>query len=157
MAKQSKKIFHNTPPVDLPDDIPVEQVKIQFGSRLQKAMIQKGWNQSELAAEAAKHLPEDKKKGKPLADAFGRDKISMYIRGRTLPSPVYLRALCKALGTTPEELLPTRGRAAAAQKAPSLDFRQMEDGNVFLRVNQAVSMETAIEIVAILKKDNENQ
>lgn len=157
MAKQTKKLYHNEPPTDIKDDVPVEQAKIEFGKRLQKAMNEKGWNQSELAAEAAKHLPREKREGKSLADAFGRDKVSMYIRGRTLPTPMYLRALSKALGKTTEELLPTRGRASAVRNAPPLDFRQMEDGNVFLRVNQAVSLETAIEIVALLKKANEDQ
>jgi hypothetical protein len=70
-----------------------------FARNLQAALVDKGINQSVLAREAARHMPDKK---------FGRDLISNYVRARILPSPTHLRALSKVLGKSEEALLPSR-------------------------------------------------
>ncbi len=140
-----KRTFINPKPtgIPLPPMAPKDAVKVEFARRLQAAMVQKGWRQSELARRAEAFLPKGKK--------FGRDSISLYIRGKTLPGPVFLEALCKALGKEPDELLPTRGMPAAGEANPPLDVKDMNDGNVWLRVNQAVPWDIALEIMRLLR------
>jgi len=140
----ARRAFVNPKPTDsLPRLAPKDAVKTEFARRLQAAMISKGWRQSELARRAEQHLPHGRK--------FGRDSVSLYIRGKTLPSAVFLHALCKALGKEPEELLPTRGMPAAGDANPPLDVRDLDDGNVWLRVNQAVPWPIALKVLELLK------
>ncbi len=140
----TKRPYINAPPTELgPVDLPKDVVKIEFAKRLQRAMIRKGWNQSELARRAQPHM-----KGKRLE----RDNISTYIRGNALPDPARLNALCQSLGIAPEDLLPSRGIPSAADKAPSFDVRDLQDGNVWLRVNQAVPWDVALKIMVLLKE-----
>lgn len=122
---------------------PKDAVKVEFARRLHAAMLAKGWRQSDLAREASKHLPKDR--------VFGRDSVSLYIRGMSLPGPLNLEVLSKALGTRPGDLLPTRGMPPAGQAPPSLDVREMADGNVWLTVNQVMPWPTAIKVMEILK------
>lgn len=141
MAKRAYQNTHG--PTELPANAPKDAVKIEFARRLQAAMIAKGMLQSDLARAAEIHLPKGKR--------FGRDSISLYIRAKSLPGPLYLRALCAALGTKPEDLLPTRGIPAAGDSAPTLDARDLGDGNTWLRINQAVPWEAAIKIMQLVK------
>jgi transcriptional regulator with XRE-family HTH domain len=60
-----------------------DQIKAEFGLRLQKALNAKGWNQSELARRMAPHLPRT---------SIARDNISKYVRGKVLPQPLVLEA-----------------------------------------------------------------
>jgi transcriptional regulator with XRE-family HTH domain len=139
----ARRDFQNEPPGTAPPaGIPRDQIKIDFAKRIQRAMIDKGWNQSELARRASAYLP----KSSPL----GRDNVSHYVRGISLPRSAQLAALAKALGLKPADLLPTV--PSAAQKAPPFDMRQLEDGNVWLRVNQAVSFDQALKIMRLLQE-----
>ncbi len=142
-----KRPYINPPPTEgAGPDLPKDVVKIEFAKRLQHAMVKKGWNQSELARRAQVHM-----KGKRLE----RDNISTYIRGNALPDPARLNALCLALSVPPAELLPSRGIPSAADKAPTFDVRGLDNGNVWLRVNQAVAWQVALDIMVILKEKND--
>jgi transcriptional regulator with XRE-family HTH domain len=105
-------------------------------------MVEKGWNQSELARRA-----EMQCNGKRL----GRDNVSVYIRGKVLPGPLHLSALAKALGLKPADLLPTRGTPEAGESSPSMDVRDMGDGRAWLRINQAIDWDVALKILEMLK------
>jgi transcriptional regulator with XRE-family HTH domain len=74
----------------------------QFGRRLQKALNARGWTQSELARRIASLL-------KPTV-RIGRDNVSKWVRGKVLPSPPALEAICKILEMETNELLPGRYR-----------------------------------------------
>lgn len=135
--------YHNPEPEEtVSDAAPKEAVKAEFAKRLQAAMVEKGWNQAELARAAAKFTN---------SGDFGRYSVSCYIRGTTLPRPEHLSALAKALGVAPRDLLPTRGVPSAEKNTPPLDLKDMGDGNVWLRVNQAVTWEVAMQIMQLLK------
>lgn len=139
----ARRDFHNPPPgAALPAGTPRDHIKIDFAKRLQKAMIDKGWNQSELARRASAFLP----KSSPLT----RDSVSHYVRAVALPRPAQLAALAKALGKSPADLLPTVPTAVG--KAPPFDIRQLENGNVWLRVNQAVTFDQSLRIMHILQE-----
>lgn len=136
-----KQYVNEAPKGHVPDGAPREAVKIDFAKRLQKAMVRKGWNQSELARRAQEHLKEGR---------IERDNVSHWIRGVSIPLPAKLQALCSALGVQPEELLPTA--PTATQKAPPFDVRQLEDGNVWVRLNQAMSFDQAMRIMQIVNE-----
>lgn len=129
--------------VDIPPDAPKEAIKIEFARKLQQRMTAKDMRQADLARAIRRQLPKDTK--------FNRDTISVYIRGKSLPNPVYLEAIARALGCTSDELMPSRGLPSASDVAPPLDMRQTSDGNIWLRVNQGVSMEVAAKIMQLLR------
>lgn len=136
----TRKAYVNEAPGNpLPQGAPRETVKVEFAKRLQQAMVRKGWNQSELARRASDHLKEGE---------IRRDNVSHYIRAVAIPQPAKLAALCKALGVKPDELLPTA--PSASKKAPPFDMRQLDNGNVWLRVNQAVTFDQALRVMGIL-------
>lgn len=119
---------------------PYTPIAIEFGKRLQHYTSEKGWNQAALARHASKFLPKGK--------VFRRDSISLYMRGAQVPAPLRRMALCKALGVTEEDLIPQPVRS----DAPPLGMKPLEGGNVWLQINQAVPMDTAVAIAALLKK-----
>ncbi len=138
-----RRAYINPPPTDLPKGAPTDVVHVDFASRLQKMITEKGWNQSELARRASDYMVEGGK--------IGRDNISGYIRGTTLPGPLKLAAIAKALGVQPEDILPQRGVPNAGSKTlPPLDMRDLGDGNVWIRVNQAVSRNVGLKIMNLL-------
>lgn len=140
----AKKQFYNREPTgDLPANAPKDAVKAEFARRLQQSMVKKGWNQSELARRAAEYTNDG---------VFGRDNVSLYIRGLVLPGPVHLHALSKALSVKPDELLPTRGAPSADERVPPLDVRDAGNGQAWLRVNMAVSWAVALEVMKLLKE-----
>lgn len=119
-----------------------------FAKRLQAAMLERGWNQSEIARRAAQFMPDKK---------FGRDNISKYINEFTLPTPIYLNAIAKALGKAPEDLMPTqRGRRLSTDMddTPRMALKTTAKDKAFLRINQEVPMAIALKIVELLGKNN---
>lgn len=135
--------YNSAPSASISPLAPRDAVKAEFAKRLQRAFVAKGWNQSELARRAEDQLPP--------GESFGRYNISTYIRGKSLPGPTHLKALCDALGCAPEDLLPARGVQSAGADVPPLDVRDIGDGTVWLRVNQAVPWSDAIKVMQILK------
>ena len=140
-----KRAYINPKPTGtLHPNAPADAVKIEFARRLQAAITAKGWRQSDLARHALQQLPKGR--------AFGRDSVSLYIRGRSLPGPLHLDAMAKALGVKPEDLMPTRGVPSAGENNPALNMQDLGDGHVWLRVNQAVPWDAALEIMNLIKR-----
>jgi transcriptional regulator with XRE-family HTH domain len=142
MAKDS---FHNGPPTDLPPGAPRDAVRVEFARRLQRAMVDKGWNQSELSRRASHHLPKDK--------PMGRDSVSSYVRARHFPTPSHLAALAKALDVEPDTLVPARGVASVDNSNPPLAMHEVGDGRVWLRVNMALELSTALKIMNLINQE----
>lgn len=146
---------YNTLRAPLTDDLgDTQSIKAEFARRLQGAMIQKGWNQSELARRASERLPRPSP-GQKRHHLIGRDLVSHYIRGKMLPGPVVLEAIASALGLKPSDLMPA---GVPAVRAPAdvipLEMRGLPDGRLYLRVNRAVSQENAMKIMAILADED---
>lgn len=116
-----------------------ELTKQEFGRRLYKLMLEKMWNQSELARQAG--LP--------------RDSISTYIRGRSLPTPKSLQALANAFDMPPEELLPNLRAAPSEATNSVVELRESgsNSGAVQLRLNRLVSLSTAAKVMEIISQD----
>jgi transcriptional regulator with XRE-family HTH domain len=119
---------------------PEHLTKQEFGRRIYKLMLEKGWNQSELARRA--DLP--------------RHSISVYINARSLPTPQSLEKLARALGTTADELLPNHVEAAIEADIPSLELSVSSDDptKAWLRMNRLVSTRTAGKIVELLATED---
>lgn len=137
-----RKAFFNSSPTELPANAPKDAARVEFARRLQSAMVEKGWNQSELARRAAAFMPDGK---------FGRDNVSLYVRGMVFPGPDHAEALAKALGRKVADLIPTRGMPSAEDRAPPLDVKDLNDGRCWLKINQAVDWPVALQVLELLK------
>lgn len=127
------------PSVAAPTLVPRHLTKQDFGRRLYKLMLERGWHQSELSRQSG--LP--------------RDSISVYVRGKSLPTPTSLQALAAAFGVPPTELLPNHIDSAIDEDNPTLEMKVSPSApNVaWLRVNQLVSIKAAVKIVEILEAE----
>lgn len=125
-------------------DAPRDAIKSEFARRLQAKMMEKSMRQSDLMRAMNVHLPK--------ANHISRDSISKYLRAMNLPGPIYVTALAKALHCKAEELIPAAGLPQSAESL-AFDMRQTTDGNVWLRINQAVPWATALKIAALLKSE----
>lgn len=127
---------------EMPSDptlAPKHLTKQEFGRRLYRLMISKGWNQSELARQA--QLP--------------RDSVSVYVRGRSLPTPKSLAKLAEALEVNSTDLLPNAIEGAIDEDNPSIDMRVSPGApNVaWLRINRMVSTSTAVKVIEMVNND----
>lgn len=141
-GKRPAAVFHPEPgPVPPPITAPADAIKRDFAARLQQHMTRKGWNQSELARQAALHMPSGK---------MGRDSVSGYLRCRNMPNAAARVAIAKALGVCPEDLGGIVRPSASGTDAPALLITQTAEGSVWLQVNQTVSKAVALEIQRLL-------
>lgn len=134
---------------DIWDTAPHDLVWSEFKSRLTKALVAKGWNQSELARRATDVAPE--------GIVIGRDLISNYLNARkkTVPLPHHLSPVAHALGVEPKDLLPTTmGRQASKrfEVGAQPEFKGAGDGYYWVRVNQRLPIKDALEIMQIIHK-----
>src|SRR5262245_35177263 len=121
---------------------PPVAIRMDFAKRLQDALSDRGWTQSELARRMAPLLKESR---------IGRDNISKYVRGKVLPLPAALEAMAKVLEVESKELLPSRATAGVSEELSPLDVRDIGAGMVWLQINQAVEWPTALKILGILR------
>lgn len=95
--------------------------KKAFGKNLQAYTAAKKWTQSDLARQVTKFMP----KGKEM----GRDAISHYWRGVSIPIDFRLLAISRALGVTPQQLDPeTEVRGQRFKPAVHIDSEPHTDG-----------------------------
>lgn len=129
------------------------EVRIAFGKRLREILAEKGWSQADLARRASTLLPD------PGRD-IGRDMISNYINGVTLPRADSLHAIAKALDMSPKDLLsdeaPIIARAVGSGR-PLTDRRllrveEVGDGTVLVAFNRVLPGPVADRVVAALVK-----
>lgn len=121
------------------DELPSYLSKQQFGQRLMRMIMEKGWNQSELA----------RRSGLP------RDSISTYVRGKVRPTPKSLRAMASALGVKPEDIYPNILGDAIGADEPSMEMKVSvsDPTRAWLRVNRLVTVATASKIMSLLAED----
>ena len=114
--------------------------KSEFGKRLYDLMREKGWNQSKLAKKSD----------------MGRDSVSTYIRGKSVPSPQNLEKLANCLGVKPEELYPNYAANSAALDEPIFQLKQVNDesNKMWLTINMKIDSDKAIAIMKILNEKN---
>lgn len=116
-----------------------DSAKQKFAGKISQLMQEKGWRQSDLARQAG--LP--------------RDAVSVYMRGRSLPTPGNLEKLAKALDVAPDDLLPAQ---PPAKRDPRYALTATDQpGIVVLRVNQEVPEHVAFKIIEMLRENSFGQ
>jgi transcriptional regulator with XRE-family HTH domain len=137
---------HHLPPslaeeLDPTHGEPRALTKQEFGRRLHALILEKGWNQSELARRAE----------------LGRDAISTYVRGRSFPEPSSLKRIADALGKDPTDLLPNTFESAMDRDLPAIEIREASGhpGHSWLRVNRRVTTDQALRVLQILNERKE--
>jgi transcriptional regulator with XRE-family HTH domain len=124
------------------DLTPKHLTKAQFGQRVYRLMLRRGWTQSELSRRAD----------------LGRDLISAYVRGIKMPTPQNADKLATALGVTVAELLPNHLESAIEEDAPAFEMKASVHApdKAWLRVNQLVSIDTALKVGALLRAERDD-
>lgn len=142
----SRKAVRRSPPAK--EVAPIHRLELQeFARKLYQALQARGWTQSDLAR-AAFGTTKDPR---GYTVAKGRDRISVYLRGQSVPDPRNLEKIARALGTTPEELAPDLHADTINREHPELAIRQAAgQDRVHLIVNQIVPLSVASKVVAIL-------
>jgi transcriptional regulator with XRE-family HTH domain len=84
---------------------------------------------------------------------MGRDSISQYVRGRSVPSPKNLTKLADALNVEVDVLFPNYDAQANAAEQPTFEMKSIESDaeNFWLRINMKVPAEKALAVLQILK------
>lgn len=131
----------------LPQD--KDAAKLVFGEKVRSLMNGLSMNQSDLGR----------------ASGLKRAAISTYIRGEVWPDPQNLRKLANALHVTPGELVPSMSDIEDMKKTmparpprtgssnPALfSMEEVAPGSFRLRFDRVVSLETAMEILAIINR-----
>lgn len=119
---------------------PKHLAKEEFGRRLYRLMLARGWNQSETARRAG----------------LARDKISVYVTGKAMPTPANAKILAELFGISLDELLPNHAESAIDADNPSFEMKVSvgAPNTAWLRVNRLVSMSTAVKIAELLQNDD---
>lgn len=105
------------------------------GERLKALILEKGWNQSELARRAG----------------MRPSNVSNYLRGTNVPNPTQLSKLATALGTTAAELLGASAALAHSGAPNSVCLTQVADeGRLRLQVDQVVPADLARQVIGLL-------
>jgi transcriptional regulator with XRE-family HTH domain len=120
--------------------------KQEFGRRLQKLLLDRNWNQSDLA-----RAVQD-----ATGETIGRDAISTYITGRSYPTPKSQKLLSEALGIPVPELFPNAIMNAMDDEHPAFEMRAAagQPGKAWVRVNRLMSFSTAAEIARLLNEED---
>jgi transcriptional regulator with XRE-family HTH domain len=121
------------------DVVPRPVTKHEFGRTLHGHLAAKGWNQSDLARYSG----------------LTRDSVSRYLLGKSFPRPPALRAMAKALGLNPEQLLGNYVIDAIREDPASFDIKTSVNAPnmAWLRVERMVSLSTALKIGQLLQDD----
>jgi len=136
----NKTFAHHTPPADAGAvDVSARKNRnLEFGKRVYKGIVELGITQSELSRRSG----------------LGRDSISQYVRGRSVPTPVNLGKLAKCLNTTPEELFPDYEHTAYETEQLSQELRAVpgDPDNMWVKVNMKLPVEKAMQIFNLINE-----
>ncbi len=119
-----------------------------FARRLHEALVQNRMSQSDLARKVWGSTTD--KRGYDVAR--NRDRISVYLRGESLPDASNMQAIADALGMTVAELAPDVTAAAVERENPEVAMTAIagHTDKVYLRVNKLVPLALAAKIVTLL-------
>lgn len=137
-----------------PTDIDIKKLPLpnrQLMEALANVISQRGMNRSDVAR----------------ASGLTRDNISRWARGTSFPTLDMLEKLARGLRVEPSDLVPCifngeyteepllsrKPRGQSLQNAPALSIQTSEDDplKAWLRINQLVSIETALAVVKLIR------
>jgi transcriptional regulator with XRE-family HTH domain len=127
--------------------------KKAFGRQLRKLMDEKGLTGAELARQATLKLASKK--------TIGRDNISWYLNGRSMPTPPYLNAIAKVLDVDPQFLVPRHHTQAPGEAAPvateggnDIRMNLQPNGEMHLMLNIRVPRALGWKILQMIEDSN---
>ncbi len=123
--------------------IPPAAIRAQFAKRLQDALNDKGWTQSELARRVAPLLRESR---------IGRDNISKYVRGKVLPLPPALEAIARVLDMEAKDLLPSRATKTVSEEFTPTSLRDIGGEKYWVQINLALPADDALNIMRMVRE-----
>lgn len=103
-----------------------------FSARIRQLLIDRQWSQSE----AARHC------------GLGRDVMSIYALGKSLPGPKHLAKLAKGFGVEPNDILPPREKAAEG-----LSVTEMEDGSYTVTMTRRLSAKGLRRLLEVIEEE----
>lgn len=135
-----------------PPMAPDETAKRDLSRKLVELMMERDLKQADIAAAVFGRDPKTKY-------PRGRDSVSQWVRGRSLPEPKNLQKLADFFGVDKSVLVPPSAFSRQAHEDPAVELRQVagEPGMAWLRVNRACSTTAAAQIFDILNKDDEKR
>lgn len=116
----------------------IARIRIEFGRHLHEMMLDRHLRQSDLAR----------------LTGMGRDSISQYVNGNTLPTEENSRKLAKALNVGFDEIYPPNFRREAADTANhGLRLTQVvgEPNKCWLYINRPMTFALAAEIIKLIE------
>ena len=119
----------------------------EFAQRLYAVLVDKGWKQSQLARACFGTV----KTPAGHTVAKGRDRISAYINGKSLPDPVNLQKMATALGVDVAELAPDLHYATATREEPEFYIHKIPgEDKAHIKLERSVPLQLAYEIYGLL-------
>lgn len=124
----------------------------EFGAHLQRLLDERGLSQSDFAAKVWGRKTNEA----GHSEALGRDRISAYVNGRSLPGPKFLAQMARALDMSLEEFAPSIAGAAAHRQKPAWSMHSPpgRPDLIQVTVDMLLPAELASELYAILMKVN---
>lgn len=105
---------------------------------------------ADLARQMSKHMPSGR--------IVGRDNISWYLNGRSMPTPPYLTAMAKVLDVDPTFLLPRDHATRPGEMPPPADapendirMRMSGDGMMHLQINTHLPRDLGWKILQMIE------
>lgn len=129
----------------------VEQLQIDtFARNLDKHLKAKGWSASDLAAA----IWGRKKDARGYDVAIGRDRISVYLAGKSYPDNKNLNLIAMALEVNAEDLAPDI--TAATVEAETTDAAMTQVGDkTLVQVRKLLTFDQAVRIMAIINEGHD--
>jgi len=127
----------------------VEKLEMdRFARRLYEMMNERGLSQSDLARKAFGTKTD--KRGYEVAR--NRDRISVYLKGTSLPDPKNLQKIADALGVDPDELAPEIAASTIDRENPEVALTAIagHGDKVHLQVNKLLPLSLASKIVSMI-------
>jgi len=132
----------------------IEKLEVdQFARRLYELMTERGLSQSDLAKKAF----GTKVDPRGYTVARNRDRISIYLKGVSLPDPKNLALLANALDMSPEDLAPEITAATIDRESPEVAMTAIagHGDKVHLEVNKLVPLSLASKIITMIAEHDE--
>lgn len=142
------------PPPPVVDDLhipPPRPEYVEFGQTVLRALLMKGWNQSDLA----KAMWGTTVDSRGYKVARNRDRITHYVKGRAYPEPENLAKLVHHLGLRMEDVAvskPVRGAVRTQHTAHNLQVTMLaaEPGKALLYMQKVLPTDLAMAICKMI-------
>lgn len=146
MARKSRThIVNDNVQSDTPggEFAPRHLTKQEFGRRLHRMLLERGWSQSELGRRSG----------------VLKASISSYVLGAAYPTQSNLHKMARAFGVKNDDLLPNHTENAISEDEPDFEFKvsTADPSRAWVRLNRLMTMETAVEIANLVTKDAANR